>query len=77
MTDHYLDSSTTQNLKFSLLLKNLIKKYKEKCPSGRYEKRDYIVMGCPLHTKTPNLSVFLRKTFNPARMNWGGIFKKS
>ena len=40
-------------------------------------KGDYIVTGCPWHTKIPSLSVIVRKTFNPARTNWGGILGKS
>jgi len=33
----------------------------------------HLVTGCPWHIKTPSLSVFLPKTSNPARINWGGI----
>ena len=39
-------------------------------------KGDYIVTGCPWHTKTPSPTVVLRKTFSPARTNWGGNLGK-
>jgi hypothetical protein len=40
-------------------------------------KGDYIVMSRSLHTETPSRRVIIRKTFNPARTNWGGILGKS
>jgi len=40
-------------------------------------KGDYIVTGCPWHTKTPSWCVFLRKTSNPARINWEGVLEES
>jgi len=40
-------------------------------------KGDYIVMSRSLHTRIPSLSVIIRKTFSPARTNWGGILGKS
>ena len=51
-TDHYFDASTTHNLKLneSLFLRKSV------CQVST--KDDYIVTGCPWHTKTPSLSVF-------------------
>jgi len=40
-------------------------------------KGDYIVMSRSLHTEIPSQCVFIRKTFSPARTNWGGILGKS
>ena len=40
-------------------------------------KGDYIVMSRSLHTKIPSRCVIFRKTFNPARTNWGGNLGKS
>jgi len=76
-TDHYLDSSTTRNLIIFNVNENLIIKIVRKSVRQVLMKGDYIVTGCPLHTKTPSQCVLLRKTFNPARTNWEGILGES
>ena len=75
LADHYFDNPQHKYFMESNKTKLLTTKRKSVCQV--WMKGDYIVMSRSLHTRIPSLSVIIRKTFSPARTNWGGILGKS
>jgi hypothetical protein len=75
LADHYFDNPQHNYFMESNKTKLLTTKRKSVCQV--WMKGDYIVMSRSLHTRIPSLSVIIRKTFSPARTNWGGILGKS
>ena len=70
-----LRQSTTQL--FIWIKDHLIINNRRKSVRQVWMKGDYLVMSRSLHTEVPSQRVVIRKTFSPARTNWGGILGKS
>ena len=76
VADHYFENPRHNTYDLKSWIK-LTKKAIRKSVRQVWMKGDYIVMSRSLHTRIPSLSVIIRKTFSPARTNWGGILGKS